>query len=106
MSNTRLPNEANAADKLMEVVVLPTPPFWFAKEMILLIYSLYYCFRFYFAAGIITVPTMIGTMTRTGSATKVMPLDDILVMLFPSLKTDDGVGGAPYADGAKAYQTR
>src|SRR5262245_8395323 len=30
---TRAPRSANAAPRLMAVVVLPTPPFWFARAM-------------------------------------------------------------------------
>src|SRR4051794_20292628 len=30
MSSTRCPESASAAERLMAVVVLPTPPFWFA----------------------------------------------------------------------------
>ena len=33
MSSTRLPRAARAADKFTAVVVLPTPPFWFAMAM-------------------------------------------------------------------------
>src|SRR5690606_18693124 len=32
ISNTRLPSAARAAARLMAVVVLPTPPFWFAMQ--------------------------------------------------------------------------
>ena len=31
-SNVRLPDRASAAARLIEVVVLPTPPFWFAMQ--------------------------------------------------------------------------
>jgi len=34
MSRVRLPRKASAAARLMAVVVLPTPPFWFAMATI------------------------------------------------------------------------
>ena len=37
-SNTFFSKVANDAARLMAVVVFPTPPFWLAKAMILLIY--------------------------------------------------------------------
>ena len=40
ISSTFLPSAAKAAAKLIEVVVLPTPPFWFANEIIFPIYFL------------------------------------------------------------------
>src|SRR5579864_9295008 len=35
MSRVRLPRRASAAARLMAVVVLPTPPFWFAMATII-----------------------------------------------------------------------
>src|SRR5437899_8859799 len=35
MSSVRLPRSASAAARLMAVVVLPTPPFWFAIATIM-----------------------------------------------------------------------
>ena len=34
-NKTLLPNDANEAARFMAVVVFPTPPFWFASDIIL-----------------------------------------------------------------------
>ena len=67
---------------------------------------LYYCFCFYLPAGVVAISTVVGAVTSTGTASKVVALDDIFAALFPSGEAYQRVGGAPYTNGAKAHKTR
>lgn len=65
----------------------------------------YYCFCIDLSAGKITIPAVVGTMTSAWPATKVVDLNYIFLSLFPSLKTNHRMCGAPNAYGTKVDQT-
>ena len=64
-----------------------------------------YCFCVDLSAGKIAVFAVVGAMTCAWSATDVIDLNDIFFFLFPSLKTNHRMCGAPNAYSTKVDQT-
>ena len=64
-----------------------------------------YCFCVDLSAGKIAVFAVVGAMSCAWPATKVVDLNDIFFFLFPPLKTNDRMCGAPNAYCAQVDQT-